>query len=528
MLLMCRVGEARVPGPDVESTWSLGICNPSGLYGKQAILTQIKADVLAISESHLSKTGARQLTTSLRSLRSPFKHMLTGAPMAPRCTDSEAGQYAGVAFTSTVSCRVPAIPWPPDLYETGRVQFGSFNTSASWVTGAVVYGYPEGKVHPNAKARTAAILDFAFDQLQHRPGPRFLCGDWNYTVDCLDLVPRLHDAGWIDVQDLFAARTGSEVAMTCKGVSRKDFLFLSPELALSFVDLSVCQTTFADHAVLVATFAGGTRHLERFLWPCPRPVPWGRVASLSEPVSFGVPHDPTEQDASLWTRKEQLAEAALVDDWVPTMKGRGQQTKPRRHLCTQAPLKASRLHKVQPAFFGYSAVHAKQFRQVRRLQNFCRWADNKTAVGTANVEHGIALWTSILRAPGFFPTFAAWWPQRRYVCPHDPAEIPQFCPGPVVAKQIFEAVLAEVRLLEQRLTNTNMTMTGTWSFEMLPDLWQLRLKLCCMKSKPRSLKLMCMNAQLCLTLLKMSTSPYQFGLLANLARPYMLSLTRFG
>ena len=85
MLLMCRVGEARVPGPDVESTWSLGICNPSGLYGKQAILTQIKADVLAISESHLSKTGARQLTTSLRSLRSPFKHMLTGAPMAPRC-----------------------------------------------------------------------------------------------------------------------------------------------------------------------------------------------------------------------------------------------------------------------------------------------------------------------------------------------------------------------------------------------------------------------------------------------------------
>ena len=64
----------------------------------------------------------------------------------------------------------------------------------------------------------------------------------------------------------------------------------------------------------------------------------------------------------------------------------------------------------------------------------------------------------------FFPTFAAWWPQRRYVCPHDPAEIPQFCPGPVVAKQIFEAVLAEVRLLEQRLTNTNMTMTGTWSF----------------------------------------------------------------
>ena len=453
---MFRVGEARVPGPDLESNWSLGICNPSGLFGKQAILTQIPADVIAISESHLSKTGERQLSASLRSLRSPFKHLLTGAPMAPRCSNSEAGQYAGVAFAATVPCRVPAVPWPPDLYETGRVQFGSFFACASWVSGAVVYGFPEGKVHPNAKARTSAILDFAFDQLQLRPGPRFLCGDWNYTVDCLDLVPRLRDAGWIEVQDLHAARTGMPPVMTCKGVSRKDFLYLSPELALSFMDLAVCQNTFADHAVLVAKFAGGTKHLERFLWPCPRPVQWGKVSPLTEVVPFGAPHDPTEQYAALWTRKEQLAEADLVDDWVPSMRGRGQQTQPRKHLCTQAPLKASRAHEVQPAFFGYSAVHAKQFRQVRRLQNFCRWASNKSAVGVANVEHGIALWTSILRAPGFFPTFSAWWPHRRYVCPLDPVTIPQFCPSHEVANLIFEAVLAEVRLLEQRLARAKV------------------------------------------------------------------------
>ena len=449
--MLCRIGEARVPGPDLESSWALGICNPSGLYGKQAILTQIRADVLAVSETHLSKTGERQFAGSLRALRSPFRHLLTGAPMAPRCVDSEAGQYAGVAFTSAVPCRVPAVPWPPDLYETGRLQFGSFHTCASWVTGAVVYGYPEGKVHPNAKARTAAILDFAFDQLQHRPGPRFLCGDWNYTFDCLDLVPRLREAGWIEVQDLSAVRSGSSIAMTCKGVSRKDFMFLSPELALSFVGLSVCQTTFADHAVLVAEFAGGTKHLERFLWPCPRPVQWGRVPDLPSAVSFAAPHDPTAQYASLWKSKEALAEAALVDDWVPNMKGRGQQTRPKKQVFTQPPLKSGRLHEVQPGFFGYSAIHAKQFRQVRRLQNFCRWAENKLAVGTANVEHGIALWTSILRAPGFSPSFQEWWPQRRYVCPLDPVQVPQFCPSAVVAKQIFEAVLAEVRLLEQRL-----------------------------------------------------------------------------
>ena len=450
-MLSCRIGEARVPGPDNAPTWTLGTCNPSGLHGKQAILNQISADVLAVSESHLSKAGTRHLSAGLRSIRSPFRRVLTGSPMQPRTVGSDAGQYAGVAFLATVPSRVPAVPWPPDLYETGRIQFGSFFTSMAWVTGAVVYGYPEGKVHLNAKARTAAILDFAFEHVRQLPGPRFLTGDWNYTIGSLDVVSSLHDAGWVEVQDLFAQRTGAAVCMTCKQVSRKDFLFLSPELAMAFVDLSVHQTIFADHAVLCAHFAGGSNHLERFVWPCPKPVPWSRVGPLGEPVSFAAPLDPTAQYAALWSSRERAAASALPDVWVPSMAGRGQQTKPHRKVHAQAPLKAGRSDDVQPAFFGFSSVHAKQFRQLRRLQNFCRWAENKDAIGLANHEHGVALWTSILRAPGFSPTFASWWHHRQYVCPHDPADVPQFCPSAAVARQIFEVVLAEVRLLEQRL-----------------------------------------------------------------------------
>ena len=119
--------------------------------------------------------------------------------------------------------------------------FGSFYTPASWVSGGVIYGYPEGKLHHHARARTSAILDFAFAHLSQLPGPKFLCGDWNHTIDVLDIVPQLHAAGWVEAQDLFALRTGAAVSMTCKGVSRKDFLFLSPELARAFVDLSICQ-----------------------------------------------------------------------------------------------------------------------------------------------------------------------------------------------------------------------------------------------------------------------------------------------
>jgi len=80
---MCRIGEARVPGPDSD-TWTLGIANPSGLQGKNHVLDSVKADVLAISETHLSAQAKRGLAQSFRSHKSRFKHVLTGAPMAPR------------------------------------------------------------------------------------------------------------------------------------------------------------------------------------------------------------------------------------------------------------------------------------------------------------------------------------------------------------------------------------------------------------------------------------------------------------
>ena len=44
-----------------------------------------------------------------------------------------------------------------------------------------------------------------------------------------------------------------------------------------------------------------------------------------------------------------------------------------------------------------------------------------------------------------------WWPHRLYVSPADPAVVPEFCPPPEVAFHIYDAVLAEVRLFEQRL-----------------------------------------------------------------------------
>ena len=216
--LMMRVGEARVPGPDPVDEWTLGVCNPSGLHGKFNVLNTVQADVLTMSEAHLTASGRRNLQTSLRSMHSRYRNVLTGAPMAPRSQASDAGMWAGVGFASTVPCRTVATDWPDDLYQTGRIQFAAFHVSAPWTS--VVYGYPEGKTHPMAQQRTEAMLDFAVQRLSMTPGPRFLAGDFNFEPEALNITNDLRAKGWIEIQD-HQFRTGAPIQLACKGATVK-------------------------------------------------------------------------------------------------------------------------------------------------------------------------------------------------------------------------------------------------------------------------------------------------------------------
>ena len=82
----CRVGEAKKPGPldslnaVKASTWSLGVCNPSGLPGKSAFLSGVNADVIAVRETHLTSVGRSMLLSGLRS-HSRYTHVVSGAPL---------------------------------------------------------------------------------------------------------------------------------------------------------------------------------------------------------------------------------------------------------------------------------------------------------------------------------------------------------------------------------------------------------------------------------------------------------------
>ena len=450
----CRIGEAKTPGPpeaQASEHWSLGVCNPSGLLGKSVLLSGIDTDVIAVSETHLTQVSKSMLVTSLRS-HSRFSHVVTGAPMAPRMTSGEAGVYSGVAAVARVPTRALCAAWPPDLFDTGRVQIVGSLLNNVWVTGGIMYGYPQGKLHSNALDRTMLMLDFLIDHMLHVAcGPRYLCGDWNFEPSQLPNTQCLWNHGWREVQDLEFQRIGRAPQPTCKHKTQKDVLWLSPELVAAYQGLALDHDRFPDHSVLKAFFDVGPNMAVRYLWPMPHPVPWEKVPDFPTVMDFAV-GSPSDLFQDLWTQKESQARHSLTHAWHANMQGRGQRRQPLKRRGWAAPPKKGRSIDFQPAFHGYHVQHARWMKQLRRLQNYHRWAVVHFRKATSNdVLHGVFLWKSILKATGFVPSFSQWWISRHAPGFSDPGVVPEYPPPPALALAFCDSFSSEVVVLERRL-----------------------------------------------------------------------------
>ena len=435
----------------------MGICNPSGLLGKSTLLADVNTDIIAASETHLTAVSSSILLHSLRT-RSAYKYMVTGSPMEPRTQASHAGQYAGVAVFSKEPSRALCSAWPTDMYETGRVQITGTLIGSTWITGAVIYGYPQSKYHTNAAEKTAGILAHVFDHmLTCASGPRYMTGDWNYTTDQLAVTSQLLAAGWQEVQTLEFLRSGATPRSTCKGKTQKDHLWLSPELIAAYRGLVITDDQFPDHALLTAKFARDPALYTRYIWPTPCQVNWKQVPDLAVPVDFQQ-GSPTDQYAAMWKTREDSAQATLQNAWEHNMRGRGQRTS----TCTRkgwvAPPKLGRSNDPQPSFMGYDVQHARWLKQLRRLANYHSWAQHHWHEATfASWTHGLLLWRSILDAKGFGASFAGWWTGRNCVGLSDPDVVPSSPPDPCVALSLWECFDGEVRSLERRLSQAKKT-----------------------------------------------------------------------
>ena len=463
LLVLCLLhsGEAINPGPSTDGpTWTLGTFNPSGLNGKHQILTEHLAygDIWAIAETHLSSRALQTFRKGLSCSQSPFKFVVGGFPAPVRKHSQHSGAWTGVATISRFPTRQVPVAWPDDVFQTSRTQVVTTLCHDMWISGGIVYGEPPGVQHPEAKMITEQLLSSTIDAVLQLRGCRYVAGDWNFQLGQLEAFDILERHGFKDLQTIACERWGTVPQPTCKAVTRKDFLYVSPEMRDLLIDVKLEHDVWSDHSVLAGVFKGGPSQIKRFHWRMPRSFPWPadfHSQQLQLDVDFQY-MQPTEAYTELWAQVEaqaaQQLEATGANPVQQSTKGRGAtlQTVVKCGVHNVVPLKQSRKGDVVPGSHGASVQHAHWFRQLRRLQAYCRYVkmnphDEKNA-------HGAQVWRSILQAKGFGDGFKKWWKQECCTSVMEaPTDIPLVPPSLPVAEAIYASFQVEVRKPEHSL-----------------------------------------------------------------------------
>ena len=448
-----RIGEAQHPGPCSVDDWHFGIFNPSGLCSKTDQVVAMPGDVWVASETHLTKSGVTKLRTGLRALGSHYKYIVPGAPCSQR-SSADVGIYSGVSLISAFPARPLPHDFCQDSFATSRIQVAGVQVGNQWIHVGMLYGVPKGKTHANALFQTEVLLEQLVDRVgQQVCGPRIVCGDFNFEEDCLYQTHRLRELGFVEVQTYAMMKWGLPQVPTGRGTKKLDQIWISRELQAQLLSIDVQHDWWPDHAIVQCRFGGCSVAQQSNFWRLPHRFPWPQ--GWEGQISFDPSLNLTEAFAKLWIDIEAQAEACVQSKGgaVPGVsKGRAQTLQPSVFKPRNVPCKLGRQGDINPKFHGASLMHARLFKQLRRVQALARL----TAKHSFPIEKALDLWQAIKRAPGFAGGFCWWWMANIVDSPFE-AGIPWFLPDNAKIQHMFEALHSFVREFENHLMNTRVT-----------------------------------------------------------------------
>ena len=462
-----RLGEASKPGPSPSPTgdWVIAAINPTGLAGKAKQFSDMPGGIYAISETHLSARGQVRFREELFHAKSHLK-MFPGyrAPLKKDSIQAVGGKHTGVAFLTNFPTRPITSGWNDELYQTSRIHAAVFMVHNTWIAGGVCYGYAKDAESPSVQDNTNNLLrEVARQVIQGFRGPAFIAGDFNQLPGVLPEIINWEQQGWKDVQTWAAEKYGISPGVTCQFTTRKDFVYLSPELQKL---LSSCSNTFdrwPDHSTLMGRFANPETPEPLPKWIRPAPIDY----SLLDPKAIAsVPctrapqcDDPTEQYKAICRRFEQhVHECLLAKGKVglqPSQKGRGHTLRRTFHRQVVAPVKPARQGDFHPTIHTWSLLHSRRITQCRRLQSYAKHIAKGSQTSTAT-EHRAALWRAIRNALGFAGGFPQWWSEQAAERPNLLPWLPFSPPDAETAKHIsdhFQTILQamESNIIKQRV-----------------------------------------------------------------------------
>lgn len=295
-LTQIRIGEAKNPGPDNQPGFTLAAINPTGLLRKASNFSQLPSAsnvIYGICETHLTAMGIRKFKTELKFANKnlSFFHG-AAAPYRSQAITAVGGTHVGTGFATSLPSRKIQMHCPQDTWNQARFCFNTFLCNNVWVHGAVVYGFAHRAYATEVRQATDDLLQVATSHIvQNLRGPRFIMGDFNQEEGMLPQTQIWEKLGWREVQVLQSQRFGTKIEKTCKQSTTKDFIWVSPELALHFHHAEVINHVYPEHAALLAHFhdLGGVSSMR--LWRQPKAIPWEDIHSSLDDAGFHTHHD---------------------------------------------------------------------------------------------------------------------------------------------------------------------------------------------------------------------------------------------
>ena len=273
-----RVGEAANPGPG--STFTVGVINPTGLLNKVPQLNLLPSrSIWGVSETHLTTQGLHHFRRELALHRSPLKCFASHpAPPLSKAVGSIGGKAAGVSFLSSFPGHNMHHNWPHKLHSTARTHVGAFNVDGQWIRVGACYGYAKWANNHETRDHTDELLSLITERIVFQShGPRVILGDFNQLAGVLPQETIWAQHGFVEVQQYASAAWNRPIQHTCKGSTTKDFMWVSRELLPYLQDLTMDHHMFADHSILMATFAQMSIPKPVNIWKRPVPLPWSDI-----------------------------------------------------------------------------------------------------------------------------------------------------------------------------------------------------------------------------------------------------------
>ena len=421
--LGCRVGEASHPGPDDYVV--LGTTNTGGLRQKEQLAIEQGSGIWTYAETQLSSVTIPSSAAALRyHAKSHNRHVRShfSAPAPLRNRSSWAGSWTGVACVTDHFSKQLQLPWPPTMWESGRVLATQHFIGSHALTVVSIYGMPRGPTFPHAATLMGELLEFLSHSFVYgSSGLIAIVGDFNFSPHELPHFQLWQSAGWISAQDLACQRWAHEWQPTCKGATERDLIWLSPLLA------SVCRSfhvedVFTDHSSVCVHLDLTEAVPSFFTWPRPREIPWDKVDLKSwhqhcTTLDFELSSDSTEAFRQIATSMETSLTGFVADLPQDTLTqahcGRAQRLGPASFTTNPRTCKASRHGELQLCsdLVGQSVI--LWFKQMRRIQSL-RHAFRAGRMHASATTYRLELWSSIVRAKGFQGGFRDWWSNQEF------------------------------------------------------------------------------------------------------------------